>query len=115
MSPKPTLRAVYDSPADVMHLVLGEPQMYEGDGLDGGLEIDYAIETGEPCEAKVIGFCRYGWTSHLDELAEVLAERLSIPKDQALEAISDARERSVPWLARAALRDLSQATEEKGQ
>ena len=39
------LALTYDRPVDVLHLTVGPPQAYEGDGFAVGVEIDYSIET----------------------------------------------------------------------
>jgi hypothetical protein len=78
MSDIGSLNVVYDRPVDVLHIVVGEPLAYEGDGLSGGIELDYSIDNGIPCGAKVIGFKKYGWPSRLRELAEFLSKHLSV-------------------------------------
>ena len=72
------LSVTYDRPVDVLHIVLGEPLAYEGDGRPGGIELDYSLDEGMPCGAKVIGLKKYGWSSRIKELAEILSEHLSV-------------------------------------
>jgi hypothetical protein len=75
---KPRVSVKYDRPVDVLHIVVGKPLAYEGDGRPGGIELDYSLDEGTPCGAKVIGLKKYGWTSRLNELALILSEHLSI-------------------------------------
>jgi hypothetical protein len=75
---KPRVSINYDQPVDVLHIVVGEPLAYEGDGRPGGIELDYSLDEGIPCGAKVIGLKKYGWPSRLKELAEILSKHLSI-------------------------------------
>jgi hypothetical protein len=78
MTHKPRMSVKYDRPVDVLHIVVGEPLAYEGDGRPGGIELDYSIDEGVPCGAKVIGLKKYGWPNRLGELAEILSKHLSI-------------------------------------
>lgn len=75
---KPRVSINYDQPVDVLHIVVGEPLAYEGDGRPGGIELDYSLDEGTPCGAKVIGLKKYGWPSRLRELAEILSKHLSV-------------------------------------
>jgi hypothetical protein len=77
----------YDRPVDVLHLTLGDPQSYEGDGYPGGVEIDYSIDTGEPCGAKVIGFRRNGWDRRVRELATLIASHLPAKDEEIVNAV----------------------------
>jgi hypothetical protein len=90
MMNKNFVAAKYDRPVDVLHLVIGEPQSYEGDGAAGGIEIDYSIETGEPCGAKVIGFKRNGWNRRVAELVKVIALHLPAKEKEILNAVEKA-------------------------
>ena len=81
------IEASYDRPVDVLHLVMGNPQAYEGDGLPFGVEIDYSIKTGAPCGAKVIGFERNGWRNKIPELANLIASHLSVEDKDVLHAV----------------------------
>jgi hypothetical protein len=85
------ITAIYDSPVDVMHLTVGAGQPYEGDGLPEGIEIDYSIETGAPCGAKIIGFDRYGWNRNVKRLASVIAAKLDVKRSEILVAIKNAK------------------------
>ncbi len=77
----------YDQPVDVLMVVMGDRMPVEGDGRDGGIELDYSIETGLPCGAKVIGYKKYGWPAHMDALANILAEHLGVSHNYLVEAI----------------------------
>jgi hypothetical protein len=85
------ITAVYDFPVDVMHLTVGVGQAYEGDGLPDGIEIDYSLETGAPCGAKIIGFDRYGWDRDVKRLASVIAAKLEVKRSEILKAIKNAK------------------------
>jgi hypothetical protein len=78
MTSHPRVHIKYDQPVDVLHIVLGEPSAYEGDGLPGGIELDFSIDDGAPCGAKVIGLKKYGWSARLDDLAALLSKHLSL-------------------------------------
>ena len=78
MMPHEHVSVKYDRPVDVLHIVVGEPLAYEGDGRPGGIELDYSLDKGIPCGAKVIGLKKYGWPSRLRELAEILSKHLSV-------------------------------------
>ena len=83
----------YDEHVDVLHVRLGEPVAYEGDGLPDGIELDYSLEDGCPRGAKVPGFARLPWRRRLKELADILGEHLGVnPNDLAL-AIATATRR----------------------
>lgn len=70
--------ASYDRAADVLYIVADNAPAMEGDGLPDGLELDYAIESGEPCGATVIGFHRYHWETSQEHLAQVVAQHMSV-------------------------------------
>ncbi len=72
------LRVVYDAPVDVLHVTVGDPVPYEGEGLPRGVEIDYALHDGVSCGAKVIGFVRNGWKDETRALAMLLSSHLDV-------------------------------------
>ena len=53
--------ADYDRRVDVLYIGRGERVPAEGEGLPGGIELDYALADGSPCGATIIGFRRNGW------------------------------------------------------
>lgn len=81
------IAAIYDRPVDVLHVTVGRPQAYEGDGFPYGVEIDYSVETGQPCGAKVIGFQRNGWHERMPELAHFMAKHLPANDRDILDAV----------------------------
>ena len=86
----PKLRVKYDRTVDVLHIHVGAPVASEGDGRQGGIELDYSVENGRPCGAKVIGFTRYGWSNNLGELARIVGNHLSIGTEEVVDAIKEA-------------------------
>ena len=74
----PALKVAYDRPVDVLHITIGEATAYEGEGLPRGVEIDYAVDNGVPCGAKVIGFERNGWSEETKALAALLSRYLDV-------------------------------------
>jgi hypothetical protein len=70
--------ADYDSNADVLYIARGERVPAEGEGLPGGVELDYALADGSPCAATVIGFRRNRWPERVDALAGIIGRHLSI-------------------------------------
>jgi hypothetical protein len=82
-----TVTADYDRPADVLYIARGERVPAEGEGLAGGVELDYALADGSPCTATVIGFRRNGWPERLDELAGIVGRHLSVGPRRIAEAI----------------------------
>ena len=81
------IAASYDRPVDVLHVTVGRPQAYEGDGFPRGVEIDYSLKTGKPCGAKVIGFQRNGWHERINELARFMAKHLPVEDKDILNAV----------------------------
>jgi uncharacterized protein YuzE len=84
---RPKLTVDYDPAVDVLYLVLGSPVELEGDGLSGGIELDYSVETGEPCGITVIGYLRNGWAQNIWELAQKASQHLRIDPVQIKLAI----------------------------
>lgn len=74
---RPKLAASYDQAVDVLYVVLGSPKELEGDGLPGGIELDYAFD-GSPCGVTVMGFRRNGWNEKRNELLKVISRHLGI-------------------------------------
>jgi hypothetical protein len=70
--------ADYDRHSDVLYIARGERVPAEGEGLPGGVELDYALADGSPCGATVIGFRRNGWPGRLGVLARIVGRHLSI-------------------------------------
>ena len=69
------IQASYDSPVDVLHLVR-DFVPYEGDGLPGGVELDFSLTDGAPCGVKIIGFHRNGWDRNAAQLAKIVGGHL---------------------------------------
>lgn len=88
---KPTaLRVAYDRPVDVLHVAVGAAEAYEGEGRPKGVELDYSIDSGRPCGAKVIGFKRNGWTDKVSVLADELSKHLAVERGRVVDAIKRA-------------------------
>lgn len=83
----PNVTVVYDRPVDVLHVSLGELVAYEGDGLIDGIELDYALDGGLPCGAKVIGLHKNGWGDRIRDLADILAQHLGVDSSELALAI----------------------------
>jgi uncharacterized protein YuzE len=79
--------ADYDPHADVLYIAHGERVPAEGEGLPGGVELDYTLADGSPCGATVIGFRRNGWPERVDELAGIVGRHLSIGSRRIAAAI----------------------------
>jgi uncharacterized protein YuzE len=84
------LRADYDARGDVLYVILGAPVAVEGDGLPGGVELDFAIENGAPVGVTVIGYRRNHWSTQSFELAKIVGKHLSIDPKQAVDTIRKA-------------------------
>jgi hypothetical protein len=72
--------ADYDRRVDVLYIARGERVPAEGEGIPGGIELDYAPADGSPCGATIIGFRRNGWPERLEQLTRVTAAHLSVGK-----------------------------------
>ena len=95
MRDAPSLTIDYDQPVDVLMVVAGDRVPVEGNGLPGGVELDYSIESGLPCGAKVIGFRKYGWADHIPCLSAVIAVHLGIDTDYVTAAIESRMSREI--------------------
>lgn len=80
----------YDRRADVLYVGRGKRVPAEGEGLPGGIELDYALADGTPCGATVIGYRRNGWPERLEQLTRVVAEHLSVATKRVADAIRTA-------------------------
>lgn len=85
-----SLRADYDRAVDVLYFFTGKPVPVEGGGLPGGVEIDYAIGSGAAVGATVVGYARNGWHAKVSELAQIIAEHLSVDPQRSKRAIEQA-------------------------
>jgi hypothetical protein len=81
------IAADYDRNADVLYIARGERVPAEGEGLPGGVELDYALADGSPCAATVIGFRRNGWSERVGELTGIIGRHLSIGPRRIAEAL----------------------------
>lgn len=90
MKARRKLRADYDRAVDVLYFFTGKPVPVEGDGLPGGVEIDYAIDGGAAVGATVIGYARNDWHVRVQELAQIIAEHLSVDPQRSKVAIERA-------------------------
>ena len=84
------LKADYDRAVDVLYIILGEPVAVEGDGLPGGVELDFALDSGAPVGVTVIGFLRNHWSEAASELAEIVSKHLSVDRGRAAATIKEA-------------------------
>ena len=82
--------ADYDRSMDVLYLFLGEPQPVEGDGLPGGIELDYSLQSGALCGITVIGYARNLWNEKFSELVAIVSDRLEIDPFKASQEIERA-------------------------
>lgn len=81
------IKADYDQSVDVLYVIRGEPQPVEGNGLPGGVELDYAQADGRPCGITVIGYRRNRWPAKQAELARIIKVHLSVEPRGVLDAI----------------------------
>src|SRR5271169_4485313 len=79
-----------DRRVDVLYVGRGERVPAEGEGLPGGIELDYALADGSPCGATIIRFRRNGWPERPGQLTRVIAAHLSVGKNRVAEAIRTA-------------------------
>ena len=82
--------ADYDRSVDVLYLFLGEPQPVEGDGLPGGMELDYSLKSGALCGITVIGYAKNLWNEKFPELVAIVSERLDVDPVNASQEIERA-------------------------
>jgi hypothetical protein len=85
--------AKYDQDGDVLYVVLGGPAVVEGDGLPNGLELDFSVESGEPCGATVIGYRRNHWQDESDRLAKLIGSHMSVDPSEIVLLIRNATSR----------------------
>ena len=88
--PQSAMSVAYDRPVDVLHITVGPLVPYEGDGLPGGVELDFSLDDGAPCGAKVIGFQKNGWIDRVPKLAKLIGKHLGVPASTIEQAILDA-------------------------
>jgi len=81
------LRASYDRLSDVLYISLGAAVPNEGEGIPNGIELNYALETGNPCGVTIIGYRLYEWPNHLDELGAIIGRHLGVSRLRVEEAI----------------------------
>ena len=84
------VKADYDRSVDVLYIGRGERVSAEGEGLPGGVELDYTLADGTPCGATVIGYRRNGWPDRLAELTRIVAGHLSVGPKRIADAIRTA-------------------------
>jgi uncharacterized protein YuzE len=82
-----SLTAEYEPTTDVLYIVVGEAQPVESEGVLAGLDLDYKLDTDEPCGVTVMGYQQYGWPSRLHELAEIAAQHLSLNPETVLSVV----------------------------
>ena len=90
MTARRGLRADYDRSVDVLYFFTGKSVPIEGDGLPGGVEIDYSIASGEVCGVTVVGYVRNQWPDKLNELATIIAKYLAIDPARSVGVIKRA-------------------------
>jgi hypothetical protein len=79
---EPKLSAAYDSDADVLYVVLGEPVAAEGTLVDGVIYRYASGHKDRPCGATVIGYREDHWESKLSDLAQLIGRHLRVhPED----------------------------------
>lgn len=84
------LVADYDRSSDVLYITLGPIRPVEGDGLPGGVELDYTLEDGTACGVTVIGFQRNGWQGREGELARIVGAHLGRDASRIEEVVGEA-------------------------
>lgn len=81
------IAANYDLPLDVLHIAVGKSRPYEENGHALGVVINFDLQSGAACEAKLNGFKRNGWDNDLSSLARFLALLLSANATDIFNAI----------------------------
>ena len=76
------LQASYDSISDVLYFSLGVPIPNEAVGVADGIELAFALATGDPCGGAVVGYRLYDWPLHHDRLAVLIGRHLAIAPDE---------------------------------
>lgn len=72
------LRVSYDRKVDVLHIGVGAVCDVEGDGLPGGIELNYCVSDDRPCGVTVLGFQRNGWSNNIGGLADIAGDHLDV-------------------------------------
>jgi uncharacterized protein YuzE len=85
------LHANYDRRVDVLYVMVGSPVNIEGEGLPDGIELDYSSENGSPCGVTVIGYSRNGWPARAGYLSSIVANHLSIDRNDVDRLIKNTR------------------------
>lgn len=75
--PKSELTVGYDPAVDVLYVTLYEAPC-DGEGIPGGLELDYSALDGRPCGITVFGYNRNGWNESLKGLIEIGSKHLDV-------------------------------------
>lgn len=81
------LRAAYDSHADVLYVDVGAAVAVEGDGLPGGVELDFSQEEGNPVGVTIVGYVRNKWPQKRTELAGIVSQHLRVNRSTAIRAL----------------------------
>ncbi|MFO1247006.1 MAG: DUF2283 domain-containing protein [Alphaproteobacteria bacterium] len=75
---RPQLQADYDRDSDVLYLTLGSPRPGEGEQKPKGVVLRYSMDTEIPIGVTVIGVRSNGWTTHVSELASIVASHVDV-------------------------------------
>ena len=81
------IRVSYDTKGDVMYLSLGPPVPASSESRSRGILLRYNDVSDAPCGVTVLSFSHNGWDEHIEELAKVVADHLSIERSEVFEAL----------------------------
>src|SRR3954470_9090015 len=80
-SQQQTISVDYDAQGDVFYIVLGEDGPVESKAIPEGVDLDFRLDTEEPCGLTILGYRRYGWPNRVAELSAIAARHLSMSPD----------------------------------
>lgn len=83
-----SLSIVLDREADVLYATAGWDGPVEGTGLPDGVELDFKLDSDEPCGATIIGFQAHRWPDRLPELAGIIANHLALSSTAILNKLN---------------------------
>lgn len=72
------LSADYDAQGDVFYLIMGEDGPVESEALSEGVDLDFRLDTDEPCGLTILGYRRFGWPHKSGELGAIASRHLSM-------------------------------------
>ena len=80
--------------ADVLYLSLGAPRDDEGEDCPDGVVLRYGMNDDLPSGVTVIGYSFFGWAENRLQLAEIVANHLSVKTGDVISLIEEAEKES---------------------